>query len=101
MGPLCHHRRANRIRGGHSSTAESTYGRDAKKRGCFNEARLELLAIGHTDERSMNTADVPPGAEIPRDGAAPATAPAPPAVLHGRLLNVSRMATIGEMAAGV
>jgi two-component system sensor kinase FixL len=26
---------------------------------------------------------------------------APPAALHGRLLNVSRMATIGEMAAGV
>jgi two-component system sensor kinase FixL len=28
-------------------------------------------------------------------------ATAPPAVLHGRLLHVSRMATIGEMAAGV
>src|SRR5579862_9739978 len=28
-------------------------------------------------------------------------APDPLAVLHGRLLNVSRMATIGEMAAGV
>lgn len=29
------------------------------------------------------------------------TAPEVPATLHGRLLNVSRMATIGEMAAGV
>src|SRR6185437_3374308 len=27
--------------------------------------------------------------------------PDAPAILHGRLLNVSRMATIGEMAAGV
>ena len=34
---------------------------------------------------------------------APEAQPArePPAALHGRLLNVSRMATIGEMAAGV
>jgi two-component system, LuxR family, sensor kinase FixL len=31
----------------------------------------------------------------------PAAAPDPLAALHGRLLNVSRMATIGEMAAGV
>jgi C4-dicarboxylate-specific signal transduction histidine kinase len=49
----------------------------------------------------MNTDDVPPAAELRRDGTADTAAPAPPAVLHGRLLNVSRMATIGEMAAGV
>jgi two-component system, LuxR family, sensor kinase FixL len=36
----------------------------------------------------------------PKAAAEPA-APDPLAVLHGRLLNVSRMATIGEMAAGV
>jgi two-component system, LuxR family, sensor kinase FixL len=44
----------------------------------------------------MKIDHVPPAAPAP-DGAAAA----PPASLHGRLLNVSRMATIGEMAAGV
>ncbi|HXI67373.1 MAG TPA: hypothetical protein VNH41_05505, partial [Steroidobacteraceae bacterium] len=37
---------------------------------------------------------------VPPAGAQPGTG-ARPAALHGRLLNVSRMATIGEMAAGV
>jgi two-component system, LuxR family, sensor kinase FixL len=48
----------------------------------------------------MNTDTVPP-AERASDGSAGTVAHAPPAGLHGRLLNVSRMATIGEMAAGV
>lgn len=48
----------------------------------------------------MNTDTVPSG-ERARDGTLGAAAPEPPATLHGRLLNVSRMATIGEMAAGV
>jgi C4-dicarboxylate-specific signal transduction histidine kinase len=48
----------------------------------------------------MNS-DTGPPTETARDGQAGATAPEPPATLHGRLLNVSRMATIGEMAAGV
>jgi two-component system, LuxR family, sensor kinase FixL len=43
--------------------------------------------------------------ENPRGGQAAATAGSslhdPPAAIHGRLLNVSRMATVGEMAAGV
>jgi two-component system, LuxR family, sensor kinase FixL len=52
----------------------------------------------------MSIEDIPPApapAEIPpfaADGIAGRDAPA---ALHGRLLNVSRMATIGEMAAGV
>ena len=48
----------------------------------------------------MNTDHTSP-AETARDGKAGAAGPEPPATLHGRLLNVSRMATIGEMAAGV
>jgi C4-dicarboxylate-specific signal transduction histidine kinase len=48
----------------------------------------------------MKTDAVPP-AERAHDGMAGAATPGPPAALHGRLLNVSRMATIGEMAAGV
>ena len=48
----------------------------------------------------MNTDHTSP-AETARDGKAGAAAHEPPATLHGRLLNVSRMATIGEMAAGV
>ena len=48
----------------------------------------------------MKTDNVP-SAEIAADGALGAAAREPPATLHGRLLNVSRMATIGEMAAGV
>jgi len=36
-----------------------------------------------------------------RDGRSAPVSGAPPAALHGRLLHVSRMATIGEMAAGV
>ena len=48
----------------------------------------------------MNTGDVPPGDSARRDGTGSA-AHEPPTPLHGRLLNVSRMATIGEMAAGV
>jgi two-component system sensor kinase FixL len=42
--------------------------------------------------------------EVPTTGATTQAGPASPdapAILHGRLLNVSRMATIGEMAAGV
>src|SRR5262249_29733463 len=46
------------------------------------------------------TDDPPQGAELRREGTAEAVTPAQPAALHGRLLNVSRMATIGEMAAG-
>src|SRR5689334_11718852 len=43
--------------------------------------------------------DPPPdGSRFASDGVATREAPA---ALHGRLLNVSRMATIGEMAAGV
>jgi len=45
------------------------------------------------------TTDVLEPKEAPRERRSPA--PDPPAALHGRLLNVSRMATIGEMAAGV
>src|SRR5215813_5328639 len=45
------------------------------------------------------TTDVLEPKEAPREHRSPA--PDPPAALHGRLLNVSRMATIGEMAAGV
>jgi C4-dicarboxylate-specific signal transduction histidine kinase len=48
----------------------------------------------------MNT-DNAPSAETAREGKAGAAEHDPPATLHGRLLNVSRMATIGEMAAGV
>ena len=48
----------------------------------------------------MKTDNVP-SAETAADGALGAAAREPPATLHGRLLNVSRMATIGEMAAGV
>jgi two-component system, LuxR family, sensor kinase FixL len=48
----------------------------------------------------MNTDDVPHGQEALGDGASRATFEPQPS-LHGRLLNVSRMATIGEMAAGV
>jgi two-component system, LuxR family, sensor kinase FixL len=48
----------------------------------------------------MNTGSVPP-AEKAVDGSVGAAEHEPPAALHGRLLNVSRMATIGEMAAGV
>src|SRR5499427_4055683 len=44
------------------------------------------------------TTDVLEPKEAPRERG---TVPDPPATLHGRLLNVSRMATIGEMAAGV
>ena len=46
--------------------------------------------------------DFPPGRcmPVPAVGTQPGTG-AMPAALHGRLLNVSRMATIGEMAAGV
>jgi two-component system, LuxR family, sensor kinase FixL len=48
----------------------------------------------------MNTGSVPPP-EKAVDGIVGAEEHEPPAALHGRLLNVSRMATIGEMAAGV
>lgn len=48
----------------------------------------------------MNTGSVPPD-EKALDGIVGAAEHEPPAALHGRLLNVSRMATIGEMAAGV
>ena len=48
----------------------------------------------------MKTDTVPPS-DGARDGTVGATAHEPRAALHGRLLNVSRMATIGEMAAGV
>jgi two-component system, LuxR family, sensor kinase FixL len=48
----------------------------------------------------MKTDNVPT-AETAADGALGAAAHEPAATLHGRLLNVSRMATIGEMAAGV
>jgi len=48
----------------------------------------------------MNIDDVPRSGRAP-DGSLSAAAHEPSATLHGRLLNVSRMATIGEMAAGV
>jgi two-component system sensor kinase FixL len=48
----------------------------------------------------MNPDNVPPGDGARRDGTGSA-AQEPLAPLHGRLLHVSRMATIGEMAAGV
>jgi len=48
----------------------------------------------------MKTDDISPGDGARRDGPG-AAAHESPAPLHGRLLNVSRMATIGEMAAGV
>jgi C4-dicarboxylate-specific signal transduction histidine kinase len=49
----------------------------------------------------MNTKNAPP-AQAAGDRTRPGTTThEPQATLHGRLLNVSRMATIGEMAAGV
>ena len=48
----------------------------------------------------MNTANVP-RADSTHDASVSAAAHEPSATLHGRLLSVSRMATIGEMAAGV
>jgi two-component system sensor kinase FixL len=48
--------------------------------------------------------DLPPASPPAARPAYPPDGPSarePPAALHGRLLNVSRMATIGEMAAGV
>ena len=48
----------------------------------------------------MNTNGVGGSGPAPK-AAAPGAGHEPMAVLHGRLLNVSRMATIGEMAAGV
>jgi two-component system, LuxR family, sensor kinase FixL len=48
----------------------------------------------------MISENAPPGERAP-DVTTGAMAREPPAALHGRLLNVSRMATIGEMAAGV
>jgi two-component system sensor kinase FixL len=54
----------------------------------------------YDDLHFMNTDTVPSG-DRTRDGTPGAAPPEPPATLHGRLLNVSRMATIGEMAAGV
>jgi len=49
----------------------------------------------------MNSNGVGGSGPAPKAGAAATAAPDPMAALHGRLLNVSRMATIGEMAAGV
>jgi two-component system, LuxR family, sensor kinase FixL len=49
----------------------------------------------------MNSNGVGGSGPAPKAGAAATAGPDPMAVLHGRLLNVSRMATIGEMAAGV
>lgn len=49
----------------------------------------------------MNTDGVGGLGPAPKAGAGGASGPDPMAVLHGRLLNVSRMATIGEMASGV
>jgi two-component system, LuxR family, sensor kinase FixL len=50
----------------------------------------------------MNSDRVPAAQSVAKTSAeASAAGPDPLAALHGRLLNVSRMATIGEMAAGV
>jgi two-component system sensor kinase FixL len=49
----------------------------------------------------MSSDDASTGADSRQQSTASLGAQAPPATLHGRLLNVSRMATIGEMAAGV
>jgi two-component system, LuxR family, sensor kinase FixL len=49
----------------------------------------------------MNSNGVGGSGPAPKAGAAATAGPDPMAALHGRLLNVSRMATIGEMAAGV
>jgi two-component system, LuxR family, sensor kinase FixL len=58
-------------------------------------------ASDHDDDpHFMKTDSAPPG-ERAREGMVGAAAHAPTAALHGRLLNVSRLATIGEMAAGV
>jgi two-component system, LuxR family, sensor kinase FixL len=54
-----------------------------------------------TDSPGFMTTDSVPPVEGATEGRAGATSHEPPATLHGRLLNVSRMATIGEMAAGV
>lgn len=48
----------------------------------------------------MNADNLPP-IESAREGTQAAATQDRPTALHGRLLNVSRMATIGEMAAGV
>jgi len=48
----------------------------------------------------MKTDDLLPAGTTPPDGPDRADH-LPPGALHGRLLNVSRMATIGEMAAGI
>ena len=59
-------------------------------------ATAEMI-IEHAPQAAA-PADVPPFTE---DGLAGRDAPGALQALHGRLLNVSRMATIGEMAAGV
>jgi two-component system, LuxR family, sensor kinase FixL len=53
-----------------------------------------------TAEMIIQDSPLRPCRPVPPAGAPPGTG-AGPATLHGRLLNVSRMATIGEMAAGV
>jgi two-component system sensor kinase FixL len=49
----------------------------------------------------MNIDDPTPGDDTRRDGMSHPAAQEVPVGLHGRLLNVSRIATIGEMAAGL
>lgn len=49
----------------------------------------------------MNSDRAGDAPSVPKAAGEPAAAADPLAALHGRLLNVSRMATIGEMAAGV
>jgi two-component system sensor kinase FixL len=57
---------------------------------------MALMAPAHTPEPPKKAAAHPPGA--PLDGDSPGLAAG---VMHGRMLQVSRLATIGEMAAGV
>jgi len=59
-----------------------------------------LIAMAATAEMIIDHFPPGPCMPVPAAGAQPGTG-AMPAALHGRLLNVSRMATIGEMAAGV
>jgi len=62
------------------------------------DSRFTTQSAGY-GMNSDRTRDAPPAAKSVAEGASAGHDPL--AALHGRLLNVSRMATIGEMAAGV
>src|ERR1700752_114366 len=83
---------------GPRKTDWSLFAKDTYRRSWTDRGFSPLRANG---EHHMNSNGVG-GSGPPQKVPPPAPAgPDPMAVLHGRLLNVSRMATIGEMAAGV